>query len=472
MSKQEQLKKLPGVDKLLNDETIKQLLAATSRETITRIIQQTLEKYRMLALAGNTIPEQAEMITEISSLLQLLTTKSLKPVINATGIIVHTNLGRAPFGKKLLEEVNEILSGYSNLEYDLESAGRGSRYVHVTKLLCHLTGAEDVLVVNNNAAAIMLVLQAFAKDKEVIISRGELIEIGGSFRMPDIMSASGCRMIEVGTTNKTKVSDFENAVSDQTAMLLKVHRSNYVIEGFTTSPTLPELVLLGKKKNISVVYDMGSGLLNKANIDFLSDEPDVKTTLESGVDLVTFSGDKLLGGPQAGIIAGRKELIAVLKKNPLTRAMRVGKETLAPLEAIALAYLDEKKLIELSPIFQMMTANEEALQQKAVQLQNMLAAADLKTSVVKSQGQAGGGSLPGKFINSYAVKIEFGNLSRNRRTDYAENIFNHLQTLEKPLLGVLRKGSLQFDVLTILDHQLLATAEKITAAYKEVTGHE
>jgi len=472
MSKQEQLRKLPGVDKLLNDETIQKLLAAASRDTVTRIIKQTLEKSRMQALAGNSVPDQEQLISEISSHLQLLTTKSLKPVINATGIIVHTNLGRAPFGKKLMDEVTEILTGYSNLEYDLELASRGSRYVHVTKLLSHLTGAEDVLVVNNNAAAIMLVLQAFARNREVIISRGELIEIGGSFRMPDIMSASGCTMIEVGTTNKTKISDFENAITDETAMLLKVHRSNYVIEGFTTSPTLQELVSLGKSHNIPVVYDMGSGLLNQAGIEFLSDEPDVKTTLESGVDLVTFSGDKLLGGPQAGIIAGSKEMIALLKKNPLTRALRVGKETLALLEVIALAYLDRKKLISLSPIFQMMTAKQEFLQQKASQLQHVLAAASIKTSIIESQGQAGGGSLPGKFIPSYAVKIEFENASRSRRTQLAEEMFGRLLAIEKPLLGVLRQGSVLFDVLTILDFQIEAAAEKIIMVYREVSNHE
>jgi L-seryl-tRNA(Ser) seleniumtransferase len=472
MSKQEQLQKLPGVDKLLLDENLKQLLMATSPETTTRIIRQTLEKYRMQALAGNPIPDQDEITGNISTQLRLLTTKSLKPVINATGIIVHTNLGRAPFGKKLLEEANEILTGYSNLEYDLETASRGSRYVHITRLLSHLTGAENVLVVNNNAAAIMLVLRAFAENKEVIISRGELIEIGGSFRMPDIMSASGCKMIEVGTTNKTKISDYRNAIRQETAMLLKVHRSNYIIQGFTTSPTLPELVSLGKKNSVPVVYDMGSGLLNKAGIEFLNDEPDVKTTLESGVDLVTFSGDKLLGGPQAGIIAGNKEMIALLKKNPLTRAMRVGKETLALLEIIALAYLDQQKLIDLSPIFQMMTATEKSLQKKAEDLAGILNAANIKTSVVESRGQAGGGSLPGKYIPSFAIKIEFENASRKNLTEMAGKMFNLLISLEKPILGILRQGSLLFDVLTILDHQREAAAEKIILAYKEILSNE
>jgi L-seryl-tRNA(Ser) seleniumtransferase len=275
-------------------------------------------------------------------------------------------------------------------------------------------------------------------------------------------------MVEVGTTNKTKVSDFENALTENTAMLLKVHQSNYIIQGFTTEATLEELVKLGQAHKIPVVYDMGSGLLRKANIEFLKDEPDVKTTLDTGIDLVTFSGDKLLGGPQAGIIAGKKELIAKLKKNPLTRALRVGKETLAMLETIALAYLDEEKLIGLSPIFQMMTAKPEALHKKALQLQQLLKDKNIASTIIESKGQAGGGSLPGKTIQSFAVQIEFEHSSRNQRTEWAEKIYTQLLLTEKPLLGVLRKGHLIFDVLTIMENQLEASANKIDQMYKEV----
>lgn len=468
MSTQDELRKLPGVDKLLNDERIKTLLETTPREVVTSFIKQTIDYYRRQALDGNAIPDPEAIVQEVHGRIQQLSTKSLKPVINGTGVIVHTNLGRAPFGETLLKRVNEVLSGYNNLEYNLEAASRGSRYTHVTTLLRYLTGAEDVLVVNNNAAAIMLVLRAFAKSREVIVSRGELIEIGGSFRMPDIMSASDCVMIEVGTTNKTKASDYENAITDETAMLLKVHQSNYIIQGFTTEASLEELVEVGRRKDVPVVYDMGSGLLRKANIPFLEDEPDVKSTLQTGIDLVTFSGDKLLGGPQAGIIAGKKEWIDKLKKQPLTRALRVGKETLSMLEAIAIAYLDEDKLIELSPVFQMMTAKKEALHKKAEKLQTMLSEKGLKSIVVESQGQAGGGSLPGKFIESYAVQIDLEDMSRNKRIETAEKMFRFLLDIEKPLLGVLRKGNLLFDVLTIPESKLDETVDKIIQSYDEL----
>lgn len=466
MSTQDELRKLPGVDKLLNVNQIKELLETTPRDVVTWFIKHTIDHYRKMALEGKEIPGTQFIIDEVKGQIQNLTAKSLKPVINATGVIVHTNLGRAPFGEELLNRVNEVLAGYNNLEFNLDAATRGSRYTHVTNLLRYLTGAEDVLVVNNNAAAIMLVLRAFAKSKEVIVSRGELIEIGGSFRMPDIMSASDCNMVEVGTTNKTKAKDYENAITDQTAMLLKVHQSNYVIRGFTTEATLEELVEIGKKKEIPVVYDMGSGLLRKANIPFLEDEPDVRTTLSTGIDLVTFSGDKLLGGPQAGIIAGKEEMIAKLKKEPLTRALRVGKETLSMLEAIAIAYLDEEKLIELSPVFQMMTAKKEDLLQKAKKLQELVAEAGIKTEIVESRGQAGGGSLPGKFIESFALRIDLDDAPRNKRVEIAEKIYRALLDLEKPMLGVMRKGNLLFDVLTIPDHKIGEAAEKIIDVHK------
>lgn len=468
MSIQTELSKLPGVDKLLNDERIKKLMAHTSREVVTSIIQQTLSNYRKAALEGAEIPDTASIIEKIHNNIFHLITKSLRPVINGTGVVIHTNLGRSPFGEELLSRVNEVLTGYNNLEYNLAEAQRGSRYVHVTNLLCYLTGAEDVLVVNNNAAAIMLVLRAFAKSKEVIVSRGELIEIGGSFRMPDIMSASDCVMVEVGTTNKTKEADYEEAITDETAMLLKVHQSNYVIKGFTVEPSLEGLVEVGKRKNVPVVYDMGSGLLRKANIPFLQNEPDVRSTLATGIDLVTFSGDKLLGGPQAGIIAGKKELIAKLKKEPLTRALRVGKATLAMLETIAIAYLDENKLIGLSPIFQMMTAKESDIKTKAEHFVALLKECGINSSIVKSLGQAGGGSLPEKTISSFAVALEFPSVSRNKRTYFAETIFSQLLLIDKPVLGVLRKGILLFDVLTIPENKIELAVEKINKVFKEV----
>jgi L-seryl-tRNA(Ser) seleniumtransferase len=433
-------------------------------------LKKTINDFREKVEGGAGIPGKTEILNELNLNLTKLISKSLKPVINATGIVVHTNLGRAPYGKAQLDDVTEVLEGYSNLEFDLENADRGSRYSHVTELLKFLTGAEDVLVVNNNAAAVMLILRAFCKNREVIVSRGELIEIGGSFRMPDIMKASDCKMIEVGTTNKTGIKDYENRITKRTAMLLKVHQSNYVIRGFTHEASLDELVTLGKKSDIPVFYDMGSGLLTRANIGILKDEPDVKSTLAHEIDLVSFSGDKLLGGPQSGIIAGKMDMIKKLKKEPMTRALRVGKTTLALLESVCLSYLDEKKLFENNPVFKMLRASTVELNSKAKILLDLLISKNINCRIVPSNGQTGGGSLPDKTIESYAVGLEFPSASRKDKTTFAEDIFKNLLKGEHPLLGVLRKGTLLFDVLTIPDEQIGEAAEIIVSVYREVCG--
>jgi L-seryl-tRNA(Ser) seleniumtransferase len=300
---------LPGVDTLLHSSEIKPLLERHSHELVVYAIHQVLNKCREQIEAGLPSPVMNHIACLVKKEIETIAQPGLKRVINATGVIIHTNLGRAPVAPEILEEAHSLLGGYSNLEFDLNTGKRGSRYSHLTPLLRYLTGAEDILVVNNNAAAVMLILHNMAFRKEVIISRSELIEIGGSFRMPEIMKASGCKMVEVGTTNKTRIDDYAKAISPKTALLFKAHWSNYVIRGFTQQCTLEELVSLGKSTGIPVVYDMGSGLLRRTGIGFLNNEPDVAQTLASGIDLVTFSGDKLLGGPQAGIIAGKKPLI-------------------------------------------------------------------------------------------------------------------------------------------------------------------
>jgi L-seryl-tRNA(Ser) seleniumtransferase len=468
MKSKEELKKIPGVDLLLKQEKIVKLLEAHPRALVTHHIQHVLASTRDDLLAGKTAPSVDIISDMVYNAVTTFTKKSLRPVINATGVIVHTNLGRAPFGDQLLADVQQILRSYNNLEFDLDNAQRGSRYVHVTNLMKYLTGAEDVLVVNNNAAAVMLILRCFAKGREVIISRSELIEIGGAFRMPDIMQASDCKMVEVGTTNKTKASDFEQAITEDTAIIMKAHKSNYVIKGFTTEPSLEALAAIGKKSGKIVVYDMGSGLLQKAAVKFLQGEPDVKATLAKGIDLVTFSGDKLLGGPQAGIIAGRKDLIDKLKKEPLTRAVRVGKTVLAILESVCLSYLDQKALIEKNPVFAMMNAGEAELQAKAGQLQTELAKHGVTTDIVKSFGQAGGGALPEKTIKSLGVRLLIDSASRSEKTAKAERIYSNLLKHETPVLGVLRKGELIFDVLTIPAADLCAAAGVIGQVYEEV----
>jgi L-seryl-tRNA(Ser) seleniumtransferase len=470
MDKQTELRKIPAVDVLMKNQIVRELLEHYPRNLVVHIIQILLENMRTEILKGEPAAETAVIVGKIESKVAAFASKSLRPVINATGVIVHTNLGRAPFGDLLLDEVRNVLRSYNNLEFNLEKGGRGSRYVHVTELMKFLTGAEDILVVNNNAAAVMLILRAFAKNKEVIISRGELIEIGGAFRMPDIMAASDCKMVEVGTTNKTRIGDFEKAVTESTAIMMKVHQSNYVIKGFTTEPTLEELVEIGKKTGVTVVYDMGSGLLRKAKVKFLHDEPDVKTTLASGVDLVTFSGDKLLGGPQAGIIAGKKHLIDKLKKEPMTRAVRVGKTVLAMLEAICMIYLDEDSLVEKSPVFQMMNANADILKKKAELLARELGKNQIESTVIKSEGQAGGGALPEKTIGSFAVQVEMVVKSRGDKTEKSEKIHQLLLLQELPVLGVLRKGNLIFDVLTIPDTDILIAAGIISKVVAEVVN--
>lgn len=462
------LRNLPGTDTLLNWPEVKQLMSIHNAELVKFFIRNTMSIFRDKFKNGAAIPEKNEILAQLNLGLKKLTSKSLKPVINATGIVVHTNLGRAPYGTAHLDDIFNVLKGYSNLEFDLENADRGSRYTHVTELLKFLTGAEDILVVNNNAAAVMLILRTFCKNREVIVSRGELIEIGGSFRMPDIMKASDCRMVEVGTTNKTKIGDYEKAITKKTAMFLKAHQSNYIIRGFTHEASLDELVALGKITGIPVFYDMGSGLLTKANIEILKDEPDVKSTLAHGVDLVSFSGDKLLGGPQSGIIAGKKELIKKLKSEPMTRALRVGKTSLALLETVCLSYLDQNELARNNPVFKMLGATPESLKSKAEFLGKMLVEKKINCKIVAGSGQTGGGALPDKTIPSFAVQIEFPEASRKDKTAFAENIFKELLRIETPMLGILRKGTLLFDVLTIPEDQIEEAARLIVEVYREV----
>jgi L-seryl-tRNA(Ser) seleniumtransferase len=403
-------------------------------------------------------------------LVQKLTSKCFRNVINATGVVVHTNLGRAPFSEDIVQDASEVLKGYNNLEFDLEKGDRGSRNTHLEDLLRYLTGAEDVLLVNNNAAAVMLVLKSYANRREVIVSRGELIEIGGSFRLPDIMAASGCKMIEVGTTNKTSIRDYENAITTATRLLFKAHKSNYSIHGFTQEAELHELVALGKKFSLPVVYDMGSGLLRKTGIEILKDEPDVKETLAKGVGIVTFSGDKLVGGDQAGIIAGKKEYLSKLKKEPLVRALRVGKTTLAFMQAALSYYLDDKILFRKNMLFRMLTMKPESLMKNATVLQTRLSNLGIKSSVVESFGQCGGGALPDKEIKSFAIRIDSLNGSRRKNSEFAEKMYHSLMQQDMPIVAILRKGDIYFDVLTIPEEQFNDLIEAIQSVHFKIAG--
>lgn len=452
--RKEKFKHIPGVDKLLNTKIIKDLIKIHNPDLVKFAIRETLKGIRTNMGRLKSPLTENFILQKVDEFVRGLTGRNLKPVFNATGIIVHTNLGRAPFSKQVLTEATEILHGYNNLEFDLNKGGRGSRHSHLTPKLKYLTGAEDVLVVNNNAAAVMLVLRTFARNREVVVSRGELIEIGGSFRLPDIMAASDCKMTEVGTTNKTHLKDFENAVSQNTAMLFKAHKSNYVIKGFTEEVALPELVRLGKKHNLPVVYDMGSGLLRKTNIPVLKGEPDVRETLSLGVDLVTFSGDKLIGGPQAGIIAGKARLISILKKEPMVRALRVGKTTLAFMEAALNHYLDDRLLEKYNTIFSTLQQSEKTLKKRANDLQKKLKKFNIDSEIVVSEGYCGGGALPDEATPSFAVKLKGKFDSNKARASWMEKFYFALRQQPIPVIAVLKRGELFFDVLTIRDKDI------------------
>lgn len=463
-----ELSHLPGVDKLLIQKEIRLLISNYGKELITFSIRQTLEKFRMEILKGSKAPGIAEIISHIQTEVMCIANGSLRAVYNATGVIIHTNLGRTPLGKDMVNEVSEILSGYSNLEFDLERGIRSDRNIHASKLLKYITGAEDILIVNNNAAAVILILETLARDKEVIISRGELIEIGGSFRIPEIMAASGCKMVEVGSTNKTRISDYKNSISGNTGILFKAHKSNYTIKGFIEEVELSDLVELSKNYSIPVVYDMGSGLLKKAHIKAFENEPDVKQALSTGADLICFSGDKLLGGPQAGIIAGKEKYIKLLKKEPLMRALRVCKLTLAFLENACRYYLNEGMLKEKNILYKILNRPEKELKVCSQLLQKELKKHSIESIIVDSFGQYGGGSMPEHSIKSFSVVINEDVKSRKEKSIFAENMFTGLLRLNKPVLCVLKQGSIHFNILTVFEDDIKSIANAVNEVYNKV----
>ena len=378
--------------------------------------------------------DPGDLATRLAAELAAARQPQLRRVINATGVIVHTNLGRAPLAAAAIERVSEVAAGYSNLEYDLAVGGRGSRQDHVTSILRRLTGAEAVLVVNNNAAAVMLALAALAEGREVLVSRGELIEIGDGFRIPDVLERSGARLREVGTTNRTRVSDYESAIGPQTAVLLRVHQSNFRVVGFTEQPRLEELALVTQSHKLPFVDDLGSGAL----ID-IGDEPTARASLAAGADLVCFSGDKLLGGPQAGIVAGRAELVERLRRHPLQRALRADKLTLAALEGTLQLAVDAPGEI---PVLRMLRESPEAVYERATRLANRLGG-----QVEETVARAGGGSLPVTELPSFACAVE-------------EELAAKLREVDPPVIAVVRDGRALLDCRTLTD----AEADEIVAA--------
>ena len=414
------LKSLPKIDEMMLLLEKRAGIAGIPRELVKQACRSVVESLRDRILADKgkggelRLPTKDASAKQAEHILEGFSRYRLRRLINATGVILHTNLGRAPLCREALERMSEVARGYSNLEYDLEKGERGLRYDHVRQLLCALTGAEDALVVNNNAAAVLLALNSLAEGKEAIVSRGELIEIGGEFRIPDVMEKSGAQLKEVGTTNRTRLTDYERAIGPETGLILKVHTSNFRIMGFTEEADLLSLVHLGKKQGLPVMDDLGSGCLIELDRFGLEREPTVRDTLATGVDVVTFSGDKLLGGPQAGIILGKRKALAHIRKNPLNRALRIDKLTLAALEATLVKYLRPEEALADIPLLRALTEPMEAVKRRAKRLASLLRRTlpqGLTISLVKGVSMAGGGSLPTQEIPTVLIGIRATSLS-------------------------------------------------------------
>ncbi|MDH7489857.1 MAG: L-seryl-tRNA(Sec) selenium transferase [Anaerolineae bacterium] len=398
------LRQLPSVYRLLQTPEAQGWVETFGHELTTDAIREALDEARDRVLAGEETPSAASLLASVQVRLERLVAPTLRRAINATGVIIHTNLGRAPLSRAAREAMELAARGYTNLEYDLAAGVRGSRYVHAVGLLKRLTGAEDALVVNNNAGAVLLALSTLAAGREVIISRGQLVEIGGGFRIPDVMRQSGARLVEVGTTNRTTLKDYAAAISAETALLLRVHTSNFRIIGFTHQPSLAELVELGRSHSLLVMDDLGSGTLVDTAQYGLAHEPMVQESVAAGADVVTFSGDKLLGGPQAGYILGRRELIARMRTHPLTRALRVDKVAIAGIEATLRHYLLNEAAREI-PVWRMIATPADTLRKRARAWARRLKAAGVDATVVEGQSTVGGGSLPGETLPTWLLAL-------------------------------------------------------------------
>jgi L-seryl-tRNA(Ser) seleniumtransferase len=466
-SQQQQiLKQLPGVDRLLNLSRNDDVLRMIPKTVLLRSIRETLDAWRRRILdpASRIAPPhhhlgEKELLAQVAQRAAALQANKLQRTINATGVVVHTNLGRSCLAAEAVDHMIATARSYSNLEFNLNTGKRGSRYTIVEDLLCEISGAQSAMAVNNNAGAVLLSLDTLARGKEVIISRGELVEIGGSFRIPDVMAKSGALLKEVGTTNRTHRRDYEGAVGDQTGLLLKVHTSNYSIIGFTAAVSLAELVELGGRFNLPVMEDLGSGNF----IDFsrygLPSEPTVQESVAAGVDVVTFSGDKLLGGPQAGIIVGKKEILDRIKTNPLTRALRIDKMTLAALEATLQLYRDESRALDRIPTLRMLSTPLSELEGRAGLLSQALSvfnAQGLTTSLHYLSSRAGGGSLPMRPLPSCCVGVSIAGLSPNA-------IETSLRNQRPAVIGRIENDLFMLDPRTLLEDEidLVATAFKL-----------
>ncbi len=471
--KQNLLRAIPKVDECQNwlnsideqETDLTQLLKNAPKALIKKAIRQSLSRTREAILSGqldndNGLTKEA-IIADIIKDLQAIMLPNFRTVINATGVVVHTNMGRSPLPKAAVDNINDIGVNYSNLEFDLTTGKRGSRYALVEEMLCDLTGAEAALVVNNNAAAVLLSLSVLAKDREVIVSRGQLVEIGGSFRIPDIMARSGAHLIEIGATNRTHLRDYEIAISPDTALLLKVHTSNYRIIGFTSEVPLGELTKLGTKYNLPVMEDLGSGCLLNLSRFGLPPEPTVRDVVASGVDVVTFSGDKLLGGPQAGLIVGKKAIIKQIKSDPLNRALRIDKFTLAALESILRLYYDEEQAIKEIPTLAMLNTPFETIKKRAQRLSRRLKTklTDIcEISFVTTESRVGGGALPERGLQTCALALSPRTLTLN-------HLERNLRELRKPVIGRIEHDKFLLDLRTVNDHEVPLLADSLLQVF-------
>jgi len=452
----DELRKLPSVDRLLQEPAVQNLVQTYGHELTVEGLRHALDTTRQQIRGGTSCPPPGEIAVLAVDYLNTLARPTLRPVINASGVIIHTNLGRAPLSAETQAAMLDAARGYTNLEYDLEAGQRGSRYVHAEQLLCRLTGAEAALVVNNNAGAVLLILTALAQGREVIISRSQLIEIGGGFRIPDVMRQSGARLVEVGTTNRTHLRDYEEAIGSETAALMRAHHSNFRIIGFTAEVPLNELVALADEHGLLVFDDLGSGTLLDTAAFGLAHEPTIQESITTGADAVSCSGDKLLGGPQAGIILGRAELIARLRRHPLTRALRVDKTTLAGLQATLLHYLKGEAMDKV-PVWQMIAAPPDALRQRAERWAQALRQAGAQAAVIEGQSTVGGGSLPGETLPTWLVALE---------VDSPDALAARLRAGEPPVVGRIENDRLCLDPRTVFAGEEEALLNQVTVTLK------
>nr|WP_024620478.1 L-seryl-tRNA(Sec) selenium transferase [Clostridioides mangenotii] len=467
MDKRNLFAMLPSVDEVISDKRFEDFLESYPRTLILESIRESIEynRQKILKLKDEEVESYKVNLDEIieNSLVNAKNkySLSLKKVINATGTVLHTNLGRSLLSEEIKDELWTAASRYSNLEYNLGKGERGSRYVHLTDTIKRLTGAEDVLVVNNNAAAVLLVLSTMAKGGEAIVSRGELVEVGGSFRIPSIMALSGADLVEIGSTNKTHLNDYEDAITENTKVLMKVHTSNYRVLGFTESVGVDELSDLGKKYRLPVIEDLGSGVFIDLSKFGMTYEPTVMDSLKNGADIVTFSGDKMLGGPQAGIIVGKKEYIEKMKKNQLTRALRVDKLTICSLEATLRMYLDEKKAIENVPTLKMLLYSYEELAERAEILYTKIKSSNIDADVSMEDGlsQVGGGSMPLETMKSRVITISPKIIS-------ISELEKRLRLSDSHIIARVYDDKYVLDVRTIFDDEFGVLAKEIEKAFK------